>query len=149
MVKLLRFTNIILAALLAGTSFGICIGFNPIGLSSGAFLEQQQNMLKSLNSTMISFVLAATIITLASAYIERKNKISFYTLLIATICFLSCILISRFGNSPIQNEMLTWKVGTIPSNWTVLRDQWWRFHILRTIAELIALLLISWVQIKD
>ena len=148
MTKVLRFSNILLAAILAGTSFGIWIGFNPRNLSGGAFLEQQQNMLKSLNTIMIALVFSATILTLIAAFVDRKNKSNCYALLVAAACFLSCILISRFGNSPIQNEMLIWDFKNIPSNWALLRDEWWNYHILRTIAELIALVLISWVHIK-
>lgn len=148
MAKYIRFLNIILAALLAGTSFGIWIGFNPATLSSVAILEQQQNMLKSLNTVMISLVFCALLITIVSGYLERRNKLACYGLVASAVCFLSCILISRFGNAPIQNEMLGWKIDTIPSNWALLRDEWWKFHILRTIAELIALTLITWIHIK-
>jgi hypothetical protein len=43
---MIRFLNIILVAILAGVSFGIWIGFNPMDLSPVAYLEQQQNMLR-------------------------------------------------------------------------------------------------------
>nr|WP_255512750.1 DUF1772 domain-containing protein [Flavobacterium sp. GT3R68] len=111
-------------------------------------MEQQQNMLKSLNIVMVALVSIAAIITLIAAYWERTNTLACYTLLVAAACFICCILISRFGNAPIQNEMLIWKTENMPSNWTVLRDEWWKCHRLRTIAELIALMLISWVHIK-
>lgn len=35
----IRFFNIIIAAILAGASFGIRIGFNPMGLSLSAYGE--------------------------------------------------------------------------------------------------------------
>jgi hypothetical protein len=130
-------------------SLFVAFGISKDTLSLGAYLEQQQNMLKSLNTLMIALVFAATVITLIAAYQERKNKLSCYSLIVSAICLFCCILISRFGNSPFQKEMLMWKIENIPSNWTLLRDQWWKYHVLRTIAELIALVLISWVHIKD
>jgi hypothetical protein len=44
--------------------------------------------------------------------------------------------------------VLNWTSGSLPSNWAELRDKWWSLHIMRTIAELIALLLITWTSIK-
>ncbi|MEO8446419.1 MAG: DUF1772 domain-containing protein [bacterium] len=141
---LIRFLNIILAALLAGTSFGIWMGLNPMNYSASTYLEQQQNLVRSLNALMVSLVIIATLVTLVSAFLQRKDKRVFITLLFATFFFTSCIFISIFGNLPIQTEMLTWNVGSLPDNWTLLRDKWWSLHIMRTIAELIALVLIVW-----
>lgn len=41
-VTFIRFVNLILAALLAGTNFGIWMGFNPSNYSPSTYLEQQQ-----------------------------------------------------------------------------------------------------------
>lgn len=144
----LRFINLILAALLAGTSFGIWMGLNPNNYSPATYLEQQHQLVQSLNTLMVSLVIAATIITIISAFLQRKNKTVFIILLIASVCFASCIFISKFGNLPIQTEMLNWKTDSLPDNWISLRDKWWKFHIGRTIVELIALALVSWISSK-
>jgi len=142
----IRFVNIILAALLAGTSFGIWMGLNPNNYAPATYLEQQQQLVQSLNTLMVSLVIAVTVITIISAFLQRKNKTVFIILLIASVFFASCIVISKFGNLPIQTEMLNWKTTSLPDNWTSLRDKWWSFHIVRTIAELIALALVSWTS---
>ncbi|MBK9722671.1 MAG: DUF1772 domain-containing protein [Saprospiraceae bacterium] len=144
----LRFFNLILAALLAGTSFGIWMGLNPNNYSPATYLEQQQHLVRSLNTLMVSLVIAATVVTIISAFLQRNNKTVFITLLVASAFFASCIFISRFGNLPIQSEMLNWKTDSLPDNWISLRDKWWTFHIVRTIAELIALALVSWTSSK-
>ena len=146
--SLVRFLNIIVAALLAGVSLGIWIGFNPSGLSPSAFIEQQQNMLQSLRTLMVSFVIIATLITILSAYLQKHDKSAFISLIIAAVFFIACILITRFGNKPIDDKVITWTKDTIPDNWTELRDNWWSFHILRTIAEVIALILVTWTSIR-
>jgi archaellum biogenesis protein FlaJ (TadC family) len=145
---LVRFLNIIVAGLLAGVSFGIWIGFNPSGLSPSTFIEQQQNMLQSLRTLMVSLVLLATIITILSAYLQKHDKAAFISLILAAVFFIVCILITRFGNKPIDDIVITWTKDAIPNNWTELRDNWWSFHILRTVAEIIALLLVTWTSIK-
>ncbi|MBK7230752.1 MAG: DUF1772 domain-containing protein [Saprospiraceae bacterium] len=143
----LKFINILLAALLAGTSFGIWFGMNPMKYSASSYLDQQQNLVISLNTIMVTLVIAATLVTGWSALQYKQQKAYFALLGIAALCFLSCLLISRFGNLPIQNEILSWSYDSMPENWTSLRDSWWNYHILRTIAELIALVLVVWVYL--
>jgi uncharacterized membrane protein len=143
-----RFFNIILVALLAGVSFGIWIGFNPINLSPSAYLEQQQNMLRALRVLMISLVVIATLITIISAFLQKNNKSVYFTLLVSAFFLIVCIIITRFGNKPIDDAVMTWTNDSLPNNWTELRDKWWSFHVMRTIAELAALFLITWTSIK-
>jgi len=145
---IIRFLNIILVALLAGVSFGIWIGFNPSGLSISTYIEQQQNMLQSLRALLVSLVIITTLITILSAYLQRNNKSVFISLIISAIFLIACILITRFGNKPIDDLIITWTKDSIPNNWTEFRDKWWSFHILRTIAEILALFLITWTSIK-
>jgi len=146
--SIVRFINIIIAALLAGVSFGIWIGFNPLKLSPSTYIEQQQNMLRALKVLMISLVFFAAIITISSAFLQKNNKSAFISLLVAAVFFIACILITRFGIKPIDDKVMTWTVNSIPGDWTELRDKWWLLHKLRTFAELIALFLVIWTSIK-
>jgi uncharacterized protein YacL len=146
--SIIRFFNIIIAALLAGVSFGIWIGFNPMSLSPSTYIEQQQNMIRALNVLMVSLVFSATVITTLSAFLQKSNKPVFIALLIAALFFITCIVISRFGNQPINNIIMSWTTDSLPGNLSELRDKWWSFHIIRTIAELIALSLVAWASIK-
>ena len=144
-----KFSTIIFAALLAGTSFGIWFGMNPTSYSASTYIEQQQNLVRSLNTLMISLVVIATVATLVSAFLQRQNKSVFITLLLAAAFFISCMVITRIGNVPIQTEMLKWTTDSLPDNWTMLRDKWWSFHRMRTIAELAALVLIAWTVVQN
>ena len=146
--SIIRFLSIILAALLAGVSFGIWIGFNPMDLPASIYVEQQQNMIQALRILMVLLVLIATIITIISAFLQKSNKTVFIALLLAAIFFIACILITRFGNKPIDDMVLTWTSDTIPDNWVELRNKWWSLHLFRTIAELAALSIVTWTQIK-
>jgi len=139
---IIRFINITLTGLLAGTSFGIWVGFNPMYFSYLTYLEQQQNTIRSLNTLMIGLVISATIITVISAYLQRKNKPALILLLLASLFLISCIVISKAFNQPINIEIMSWKYDSLPSDWTILRDKWWSYHIIRTIAELLAFALI-------
>mgnify|MGYP000892099891 CR=1 FL=1 len=145
---LVRFANVIIVALLAGISLGIWIGFNPVDLSYTTYVEQQQNMLGSLRVLMVVLVFVATIITILAAFLEKQNKASFIRLLSASGFLIACILITRFGNKPIDDIVMTWTTKSSPSGWTDIRDNWWTLHVARTLTELIAFSLILWTAIK-
>ena len=123
-ISVIRFLNIIVAALLAGISVGIWIGFNPLDLSPSTYIEQQQNTIRSLNVLMISLVVFATVITIISAFLQKGNKEDFIVLLIASLFFISCILISRFGNQPINKIIMTWTTDSLPANLSEIREKW-------------------------
>lgn len=143
-----RFVNIMLAGLLAGVSCGIWLGFNPKDLSPSTYLEQQQNMLHALRVLMVVLVMTTTIVTLTSAILQRHNKRTFSALLLAAVFFVACIVITAFGNRPIDNTVLTWTSSSLPGNWTDIRDKWWALHIARTIAELAGLVLVTWTGVS-
>jgi uncharacterized membrane protein len=147
-ISIIRFINIYTAALPTGVSFGIWIGFNPLNLSPSTYVEQQQNMIQSLNLLLFSLAILVTLITLVSAFLQKGNKQVFISLIAAALFFIACIVISAFGNQPINNIVMTWTPDTLPENWVSLRDKWWSLHIMRTITELIALCLITWASIR-
>ena len=58
-------------------------------------------------------------------------------------------IVTRFGNQPINAIVITWNLEAIHDTWTALRDKWWTFHIMRTLAAMISFALIVWVTIND
>jgi hypothetical protein len=62
----IRFVLVVVLALLVGTMFGIWLGYNPADLSATAYVEQQQNAIRALNTLLpamgaVSIVLAASL----------------------------------------------------------------------------------------
>lgn len=146
--RIIRFCNIVMAALVTGTIFGIWIGYNPKDLSAPTFIEQQQNAILALNTLMPILALITILLTITSAFLQRKDKIAFSVLLVASVFLIVGGLITRFGNQPINSIVMTWDMNTPPNNWMVLRNQWWTYHELRTLSAFIGLCLIVWTSIK-
>jgi uncharacterized membrane protein len=139
----IAFINIVLAAVLTGTMVGIWIGYNPMELSSGTYIEQQQNMIRQLNTLMPALGLLTIILTVTSAFFHKQNKIKFTALLVAALLLVISGLITRFGNQPINEIVMTWPIDVPPSDWSEHRDRWWSLHILRTITAVCAFLIIT------
>jgi hypothetical protein len=70
-------------------------------------------------------------------------------LITAAVFLIACILITRFGIKPIDDAVIGWSSAAVPPDWTVLRDKWWSLHIMRTVAELVALCIITWTGITN
>lgn len=147
-IRIIRFCNIVMIALVTGTIFGIWIGYNPKDLSAPTFIEQQQNAILALNTLMPILGLITILLTITSAYLQRKDKIAFFVLLVASVFLIVSGLTTRFGNQPINSIVMTWDMNTPPNNWMVLRNQWWTYHELRTLSAFIGLCLIAWTSIK-
>lgn len=147
-IQIIRFSNIIMAALVAGTVFGIWIGYNPNALSATTFIEQQQNVIIALNTLMPLMGLFTILLTLASAFLNRKEKMTFLVLLAASAFLILSGLITKFGNQPINSIVMTWDMNSPPNNWMELRNKWWFYHEIRTLTACIGLCLIVWTSMK-
>jgi uncharacterized membrane protein len=145
---IIRYLNIIMAGLLAGIILGVWLGYNPKTLSISTYVEQQQSVIKALNTLMPLLGLLTTILTLTSGFLQKNNKVIFITLLIAALFLIISGLVTRLGNQPINSIVMTWNKENVPADWTELRDKWWSFHIIRTLTALVAFCLIVWTSVR-
>jgi len=137
--NIVRFVLLMLLSLLVGTTFGILVGFNPASLSAAAYVEHQQNAIRSLN-TLLPLMGAACILLMVWLAIQSKNDLRGRALLLgAAACLVVAALVTRFGNQPINAEVMTWSAQSPPANWAHLRDTWWEWHVVRTLAGILAL----------
>jgi Domain of unknown function (DUF1772) len=145
---IIRFINIVMAGLVAGTIFGIWLGYNPKTFSFSTYLEQQQAAIKALNTIMPLLGLITIILTLISAFLQKGNTAVFITLIIAAVLLVIAGLITKFGNQPINKIIMTWKTAEVPGNWAELRDKWWALHMMRTLSSFLAFCLIVWASMR-
>lgn len=129
---LVKFATLLLAALVVGTMFGIWLGYNPADLSPAAYIEQQQHAIRALNITMPVLGAFTALLTLISAVLSRGDRRRLALLVSALVCFVAAGVVTRFLNQPINAVVITWSALAPPTNWIELRDEWWRWHILRT-----------------
>jgi len=132
--NVIRFVLLLILGLLVGTMFGIWSGFNPLSLSAGAYVEQQQNAIRSLN-TLLPLMGAACIALAVWLAVLARNEPRTRWLLIATVaCLVVAAVVTRFFNQPINAVVIAWNAQSPPPEWVQLRIEWWRWHIVRTAA---------------
>jgi uncharacterized membrane protein len=130
------FFSLLLGSLVAGTMFGIWLGYNPAELAAATYVAQQQQAIRALNVTMPVLGGVMILLTIIAAMLARDDRTRLALLMAAALCFLAAGLITRFLNQPINAIVMTWSVDAPPANWVQLRDDWWRWHVVRLVAGL-------------
>jgi uncharacterized membrane protein len=137
----IRFVLLVLLALLAGTMFGIWVGYNPAALTATAYVEQQQNAVRALNTLLPVMGAVCIFLTMSLAVTSKSDTRSRYLLVAAAILLVVAGLVTRFGNQPINAIVIMWDAQAPGENWEQLRDEWWNWHVVRSIAGIAALCL--------
>jgi len=130
------FADVMLTALLVGAMFGIWLIFNPAGLAAGVYITLHQQGIRTLNRAMPMLGAATILLTIFAAVLRRDDSARFGLLVGAVACFVAAGLVTRFLNQPINAVVVTWRTDTPPANWTGVRDEWWRWHLVRLFAGL-------------
>ena len=133
---MIDFTNVLLAALLVGAMFGVWLFLNPAGSDAVLYIALQQQGIKGLDTTMPALGAGTILATIVASVLGRGDGTRFGLLIAAAACLVVAGLITRFLNQPINAIVMTWHRDAPPANWTRLRDEWWRWHLIRLAAGL-------------
>ncbi len=135
---IILFASLFFVALTSGGAFVVCLAYNPSGMSAAFYVETMQHAIGVMAPLAVVLNLGL-FFTIVSAVLARHDRLSFYLLIASSICIMAAVLVTVFGNWPINNQIITWSINSPPSNWTELRDQWWRFHVARAVIVIAAL----------
>lgn len=145
---MIDFANLLFAALVAGAMFGVWLLFNPAGVDDSFYVALHQHGVRTLNTLLPALGAASTLGTIAAAILGRHDRTRLWLLVAAVVCFAASGLITRFLNQPINAVVMSWQGDAPPSNWTSLRDEWWRWHLIRLAAGLAGLSLLIAATLK-
>ena len=130
--RIILFASLFFVALTAGGTFVVSLAYNPAGMSAAFYIDTMQHAIRTLVPLAVVLNLGL-FFTLVSAILARHDRRSLYLLIATSICIITAVLFTVFGNWPINHQIITWSSNSPPSNWTELRDQWWRFHVARAV----------------
>ena len=136
-----RFFLLVLLSLFAGTTFGTWVGYNPASLSALAYVEQQQNAISSFNTILPIMGGLCVVLTLGLAFRVRSDRRVCSLHIVVAVLMIIAALVTRFGAQPINDIVMTWNAQVPAVDWMQLRDDWWNWHIVRTVAVISALAL--------
>jgi uncharacterized membrane protein len=139
MRKFVLFAAVLFVALVAGAAFAIWFDYNPKGMSPAFYTEKMQHAIHIFTIPLPTIVILGVLFTGISAFLARSERPNFYLLIAASVCIIAVALITRFGNIPINNQILIWSISSPPSNWADLAQRWWQLQTLRTVLAIGAL----------
>jgi uncharacterized membrane protein len=139
---ILSYVNLMVVSLVVGTMFGIWFGYNPVNLSYAGYLEQQKQVISALNIKLPLIAAGGIVLTVVSAILYRNNRSALYLIIAAAVCLIISGIVTRFFNQPINAKVMQWTVEAPPMDWEVVRDTWWRYHIIRMSAGIVSLSLL-------
>src|SRR5918912_234391 len=143
-LKIARFINLILTALLAGNEFGTWAAVHPaLGtMPTAAHVRAEQALVHRYGKIMPVWMTAVIVSCLPVAALARNRRSSRLTLA-GMACFVAMLISTLLGNVPINNQILELAPDeTPPESWRELRERWDRLHTLRTFLNIAGLSLL-------
>ena len=140
----LQLTSIVLLSLLLGTTFGIWRGYDATNYAPSTFVEMHQGAVRGLNVILPMFGLITLLITASLGVLSRDRPGVLWLYGLAFIAIAVAGLVTRFGNQPINDQVMGWTATTLPADWTAIRDRWTSLNAVRVVSSFAGeLLLVS------
>jgi len=127
---LVLFASVFFVGLTTGGAFVVFLVYNPTGISPESYVATMQHAIHVMNPLAVTLNLGL-FFTEISAFLVRRDRPYLYLVIGACACILISILVTVFGNWPINDQILTWSNAAPPQEWTIQRDGWWLFHKIR------------------
>ena len=147
-----HFLALLLTGLIAGAGLAVWLGYDPRGLNSTTFLALHQGAVRGLSAPMLALSLGSLVFIAVSAWLVRKERLALGLLVLAFLCLLAAGVITAVYNRPINDQVMGWVAARVPRNWTVLRETWWYWHVVRTALALagfaLAIVGVFWSRAK-
>jgi hypothetical protein len=138
--KIVRFANLLLAALLAGNEFGTWAAVHPAleKLRTPERIRAEQQLTHRYAAMMPFWMLSVIASCLAVLASTRKTS-SFLPTLLGTVCFVAMLLSTIFGNVPINNRIVELSPEEDSEEFVRLRKRWDTLHAFRVFMNVMGL----------
>jgi hypothetical protein len=133
-LKTLQFTALMLYSLVFAVFWGTWFSQSRAMevLSAGTFLENGRLYIANLAMPMRFLMPAALVATIAAAWrLRGRGRARAILASGAAVLMAAALAITLSVNVPIDNQIKTWTLATLPSDWSRIRDHWEAFHCLR------------------
>jgi hypothetical protein len=143
MIKTVQFVTLLLFSLVTGVFWGTWFSLSRsiAAITPATFLEVGGIMIGNLGGPMSVLMPAAVLSAMILGvllYRRRQTQASMFTIA-AFVLLLVAMIITLVVNVPIDRQIQSWTTGTLPPDWSAIRDRWEFYHELRTLLSLLAL----------
>ncbi|HWJ30541.1 MAG TPA: DUF1772 domain-containing protein [Flavisolibacter sp.] len=140
-MKMLQWITVMLLILVTGVFWGTWFTLTRTidAIPPESFILIGKTIIRNVAIPM-SIIMPATILCLVVLLWRsvKFQKVFFNFSLATLILFVLALVITVGIEVPIDNQIKTWTISTIPSNWETLRAKWEFYHTLRTFISIAA-----------
>lgn len=153
--RIVRFVNLLLAALLAGNEFGTWAAVHRAlwSMPTPEHIRAEQALTRRFASIMPFWMVSVLVSCLPALALARRGGASAFRFTLAgTFCFVAMLVSTVRGNVPINNRTLELSPEeTPPEEWRDLRARWDRLHAVRVVLNVtgLGLLLLGTIREED
>jgi uncharacterized membrane protein len=141
-LKICEFLSMFLSALVAGVFWGPWLGLTRSGdtFPPEVFLSVAHRMIRNLAPIMPVLMCSAILTTLSVLFVSHGKQFPSCCLNLAgLLCFAVAMLVTLIVEVPIDNQIKSWTLATLPQHWEHIWHKWETFHTVRTGASLLGL----------
>ncbi len=133
-----RFITLLFTALSMGMAFCHTLEM-PVKMGyDGSLWTTVNQSLYRLFGTVGAFVeVGAIILAAVLSFLVRKRRPAFQLTLTGTVFLALALLVWFVFTAPMNAEISRWTVGSLPTDWTRVRNQWEYSHATRFVLQLI------------
>ena len=144
LLTIARFVNLFLVALLAGLLVGVfIIELALLEVSASVYTAVQKpkhEVFAPIMPVLDTLIIVSGLLVVLLQIRDRKTWVLGLTA-IGVVCTIALTATTLLVNVPINSEIInTWSVKNPPADWAQVRDLWNRFHAIRTVLAVVALL---------
>ena len=145
-LKTVQFVSLVLVMLVTGVFWGSWLGLSRSiqTFTPDMFLAIGHTMIGNLAPVMpVLVMLAALSQGLLLVQLRSRGSSAFLPSLIGFVMFLIAVAVTLLVEVPIDNQIRSWTPASLPADWTLIRDRWETFHVLRTFSALGGLIMLT------
>ena len=143
LVRLAQGLYVLLYALVAGVMWGtwLSLARTMTQYDAATFLADGQHMITNLATIMPVFMISTAVLGLVVTVVlfRRRSRAAAWLALAGLLLLGAVIVVTLTVNVPIDNDIKTWTLATLPADWEDVRSRWAAFHTLRTFVSLAGL----------
>jgi uncharacterized membrane protein len=141
-LKVFQALSIVLLSLVMGVFWGTWFTLTRSldTFSAAEFIDIGKTIIANVKTPMQILMPLTLIVVATTAWLTpEKRSPAFYLQLAALLLAVAALVITVGVEVPIDNQIKTWTVTTVPADWEAQRAHWQTFHTLRTFVSIGAL----------
>jgi hypothetical protein len=130
------------SALGAGGAYTTFFSLSPAGVTAAAWLREMKHAIPRIGVPLFVVQPLAALTTVASAILARQQLPAFWFFVVAFASIALAGIITRTVHIPIDVRLKALNEDALPERFDEVQRRWWRFHVVRTAALLLGLVML-------